>query len=157
VRTINQGVDPLEAKRRRKADPLVKDLALEWLDKHAAGLKSEHAIRALIGGDLANSIGNLKVTDVRRRDVIEAVEAKAKGAPRQAAIMLVYARKLYLEWTPGNDFAVVKANANNPDGINQKQNPNPKNGLGQPQNRVGSRLLATKTNPKIGTSLVYHP
>jgi integrase len=94
TRQISKGVDPLEAKRRRKAEPTVKDLADDWLDRHATGLKSEQSIRALIGGDLIKAIGNMKVTDVRRRDVIEAVEVKAQTATRQAAIMLIYARKL---------------------------------------------------------------
>lgn len=113
VRGINKGADPLEDKRRRKAEPLVKDLATEWLDKHAAGLKSEQAIRALIGGDLVKAIGNMKVTDVRRRDAIEAIEDKAKDAPRQAAIMLTYARQLFnyaadRDLIPANPLAGLK-------------------------------------------------
>lgn len=94
TRQISKGADPLEAKRRRKAEPTVKELAEDWLDRHTTGLKSEQSIRALIGGDLVKAIGHMKVTDVRRRDVIEAVEAKAETATRQAGIMLVYARKM---------------------------------------------------------------
>lgn len=103
VRAINKGADPLEAKRRRKDEPTVTELAADWLDRHATGLKSEQAIRALIGGDLVKAIGNMKVTDVRRRDVIEAVEAKAAQAPRQAAVMLGYARKL-MDFATDRDF-----------------------------------------------------
>jgi integrase len=113
VQGINKGTDPLEAKRRRKAEPLVRDLATEWLDMHASGLKSEQSIRALIGGDLINAIGTLKVSDVRRRDVIEAIEVKAKQAPRQAAIMLTYSRKLFdyaadRDLVPANPLAGLK-------------------------------------------------
>ena len=107
VRGIDKGHDPLEEKRRRKADPTMADLAAEWLDNHAAGLKSEQAIRALIGGDLVKAIGHMKVADVRRRDVIEAVEAKAINTPRQAAIMLSYSRKL-MDYATDRD--VIPAN-----------------------------------------------
>jgi len=116
VRGIDKGHDPLEEKRRRKLEPTVLELAAEWLDKHAAGLKSEQAIRALIGGDLVKAIGHMKVTDVRRRDVIEAVEAKAINTPRQAAILLAYSRKLMDYATdrdiiPANPLAGLKPSA----------------------------------------------
>ena len=113
MRRINKGADPLEEKRRRRSEPLVKELAAEWLDRHADGLKSGRSIRALIGGDLVKAIGNMKVTDVRRRDAIEAIEEKAKDAPRQAAIMLSYARKLFdyaadRDFIPANPLAGLK-------------------------------------------------
>ena len=107
VRQINKGADPLEEKRRRKTEPTVEELAEEWLDVHATGLKSEQAVRSLIGGDLAKAIGRMKVSDVRRRDVIEAVEAKAATAPRQAALLLTYARKL-LDYATDRD--IIPAN-----------------------------------------------
>lgn len=113
MRGINKGADPLEEKRRRRSEPMVKELAAEWLDRHADGLKSGQSIRALIGGDLVKAIGNMKVTDVRRRDAIEAIEEKAKDAPRQAAIMLTYARKLFdyaadRDFIPANPLAGLK-------------------------------------------------
>jgi integrase len=116
LRAINKGNDPLEAKRRRKGEPTVSELAAEWLDLHATGLKSEQGIRALIAGDLVKAIGNMKVTDVRRRDVIEAIEAKAINTPRQAAIMLAYSRKLMdyatdRDFIPANPLAGLKPSA----------------------------------------------
>ncbi|WP_282062133.1 tyrosine-type recombinase/integrase [Roseobacter litoralis] len=116
VRAINIGNDPLEAKRRRRGEPTVSELATEWLDLHAAGLKSEQAIRTLIGGDLVKAIGNMKVTDVRRRDVIDAIEAKAIKTPRQAAILLAYSRKLMdfatdRDIIPANPLAGLKPSA----------------------------------------------
>jgi integrase len=106
-RNIDVGIDPLEEKKTRRIEPTVADLASDWLDVHASGLKSEQAIRSLIGGDLVKAIGRMKVTDVRRRDVIEAVEAKATTAPRQAALMLSYARML-LDYATDRD--IVRAN-----------------------------------------------
>lgn len=100
---VQKGDDPLEAKRKRRAEPTIAELATEWLDRHASGLKSEQSIRALIGGDLVKAVGSRKVSDVRRRDVIEVIEAKAETAPRQAAILLAYARKL-LDYAVDRDF-----------------------------------------------------
>ncbi len=82
TRQISKGADPLEAKRRRKGEPTVSELAAEWLDAPAAGLRSESADRRMIGGDLVNAIDALKVTDARRLDFIEIMEAKALTAPR---------------------------------------------------------------------------
>lgn len=113
VQSIAKGHDPLEEKRRRRAEPLVKDLATEWLDKAATGLKSESAIRSYILNDVVPAIGNMKVTDVRRRDVIELVEAKAKTAPRAAAHVLLYARRMMdyatdRDLIPANPLAGLK-------------------------------------------------
>ncbi|QIE42931.1 integrase arm-type DNA-binding domain-containing protein [Rhodobacteraceae bacterium SC52] len=94
VQQIAKGHDPLEEKRRRRAEPLVKELAIEWLDKAASGLKSEGAIRGYVLNDIVPAIGHMKITDVRRRDVIELVEAKAAKTPRAAAQVLLYARRL---------------------------------------------------------------
>lgn len=104
---IDQGDDPLDAKRRRKAEPTMADLSAEWLDKHASGMKSEGTIRAIVNGSLVPALGRRKVTDVRRRDVIEMVEAKAAEAPRSAAQLLIYARKIM---SYAADREIIEAN-----------------------------------------------
>lgn len=94
-RGIDTGTDPLDEKRKRRearADPSVRDVAQEWLDKHASGLKSEGTIRGLILNDMLPAIGDMKIKDVRRRHIIDLVEGKAKQAPRSAAMLLIYAR-----------------------------------------------------------------
>lgn len=93
MQRIDRGDDPLEAKRRRKADPTMGDLASEWLDKQT-GLKSIRTIRGLVKNDILPTLGDLKVTDVRRRDVIDMVEAKAEKTPRSAAQLLIYTRRI---------------------------------------------------------------
>ncbi|MCA1775707.1 MAG: integrase arm-type DNA-binding domain-containing protein, partial [Loktanella sp.] len=100
---IGKGSDPLEEKRRRKAEPTLKELAGEWLDKATTGLKSEKAIRGYINNDLLPALGHIKVTDIRRRDVIEVVEAKAEKTPRAAAQVLIYARRL-MDYATDRDF-----------------------------------------------------
>ena len=124
-REVDGGADPLEDARRHRAAPTVKELAAEWLDKHASGLKSEKGIRALIGGDLVKAIGQMKVADLRRRDVIEAIEAKAIKTPRQAAIMLTYARRL-LDFATDRDFIAANPLAGlKPSAITVKGKRNP--------------------------------
>jgi len=116
VLKINSGNDPLEDARRRKAEPLIRDLAADWLDMHATGLRSERAIRGYIENDLVPAIGRLKVSDVRRRDVIEVVEAKAERTPRAAAQLLLYARRMLdyatdRDYLPANPLAGLKPSA----------------------------------------------
>jgi integrase len=103
LQQIQSGSDPLEEKRKRKAEPTIKELAGEWLDRHASGLKSEKAIRSLIEGELVKALGPRKVSDIRRRHVIEVIEAKAETAPRQAGHLLVYSRKM-LDYAVDRDF-----------------------------------------------------
>jgi integrase len=112
-RKIQTGEDPLEAKRKRKTEPTVTELAADWLDRHASGLKSEAAIKGYVTNDLLPELGRMKVSDVRRRDVIEIIEAKAEATPRAAAQVLLYARRLFdfavdREYIPANPLAGLK-------------------------------------------------
>ena len=112
-RQIQKGEDPLEDQRRRKAAPTVADLTAEWLGRYATGLASETAIRGYMDNDLIPVLGRMKVADVRRRDLIEIVEAKAENTPRAAAQLLLYARKLFdyatdREHIQGNPLAGFK-------------------------------------------------
>lgn len=110
---IDQGHDPLEEKRRRRNEPTVAELAEEWLNKHAAGLSSEQSLRSYVANVLLPAIGRLKVTDVRRIDVIQLVEAKADKAPRAAAQVLGIARQIFdyaanRDLIPANPVAGLK-------------------------------------------------
>ena len=94
ARGIDKGHDPLEAKRRRRAEPTLKEVAKDWLERHASGLASEKDIAAYINNGILPKLGSIKVSDLRRRDFIEVIEAKAETAPRAAAQMLLYSRRL---------------------------------------------------------------
>ena len=112
VQQIDLGNDPLELKRRRKAELILEGVAEEWLAKHASGLKSYNTIRGLINNDLLPALGRKKITDICRRDVIELVEQKAETAPRSAAQLLIYAKKVlnyaadreYIQYNPAADL-----------------------------------------------------
>ena len=117
VQRIAKGDDPLEEKRRRRAEPLVKDVAQDWLEKHASGLRSVATIRGLVENDIIPAIGDMRITDVRRRDVIELVEAKAEKTPRSAAQLLIYARKI-LTFAADREYIVANPAADlKPDSI----------------------------------------
>ncbi len=103
---IDRGDDPLEAKRRRKAEPTMAHLAAEWLDKQT-GLRSFGTIRGLVNNDIVPTLGDLKVTDVRRRHVLDMVEAKAERTPRSAAQLLIYTRKIF---SYASDREIIPAN-----------------------------------------------
>lgn len=94
-RRVQKGKDPLEEQRRHEAAPTVANLADEWLHRYATGLASETAIRGCMNNDLIPALGRMKVADVRRRDLIEVIEAKAENTPRAAAQLLLYARRLF--------------------------------------------------------------
>lgn len=110
---VQHGDDPLEEKRKRKAEPTVSEIAADWLERHASGLKSESAIAGYVKNDLLPALGRMKVSDVRRRDVIEVVEKKAIETPRAAAQVLLYARRLFdfavdRDFIPANPLAGLK-------------------------------------------------
>lgn len=95
IREVDQGHDPLEEKRRRRLEPTLGELATEWLDKHVAGLKSADDVRRYVLKDIVPALGKMKVSAIRRRDVLDLIEGKAATAPRAAAILLRVARQLF--------------------------------------------------------------
>ena len=114
LRDLAGGTDPLEAKKLRRDEHTVADLATEWLDKHATGLTSERDIRSAMTSDVVPAIGTMKLSDLRRINVIEMVEAKAKTAPRSAALLLQHTRAMLnfactREYVTGNCLAGLKA------------------------------------------------
>ena len=106
LRDLAGGADPLEEKRLRRDEHTIADLATEWLSKYATGLKSERDIKSAITNDLVPAIGHMKVSDVRRRDVIAVLEAKAEKAPRSAALLLQYSRKM-LDFATDRDYVAA--------------------------------------------------
>lgn len=103
LRGIGKGQDPLDERHRRREEPTVAELAAEWLEKYASGLASEKDVRRYVEKDLLPAIGYRKVSDVRRRHIIEVVEAKAVTAPRAASHLLSYARQLF-DFAADRDF-----------------------------------------------------
>ena len=62
------------------------DLAAEWLDTRT-GLKAIGTSGGLVTNGIVPTLGDAKVTDIRRRGVIDMVEAEAASAPRSCSWM----------------------------------------------------------------------
>lgn len=94
IRSAAEGNDPRHALAEKLAEPTVTELAAEWLVKHAAGLKSERAIRGYVANDILPEIGNMRIGSVRKIHVLKLVEQKAMTAPRAAGQLLTYVKQL---------------------------------------------------------------
>lgn len=93
-REIDSGTDILEQRREEKAEPTVADIAERFL-RTKRDRKSYSDIRAALTNHVLPAIGKKKVREVRRRDVIALLEPLAETKPRQAGIVLTYARQLF--------------------------------------------------------------
>lgn len=102
-RMIDSGTDPLQAARKRAAVPTVKKAVEAYLESRVEGLKSAKAITRYLKVDLCKSVGSLKVSDVRRRDLIDAVEAKAIETPT-AARHLLGCTKTFFDWCVDREY-----------------------------------------------------
>ena len=92
---IDQGEDPLGESQQRRSEPTFAEVATEYLENHAAKKKSGHADKLYLDRDVLPSWGHLKAGDIRRRDVIRLVEAKAKATPIAGNRLLGIIRKLF--------------------------------------------------------------
>ena len=86
---IDRGIDPLGEKQQRRKAPTFADIAKEYLERHAVNKKSGKAYAAVLDRDVLPMWGKRKAEDIKRRDVIALVEAKAKSAPVGANRLLV--------------------------------------------------------------------
>lgn len=97
VRAIDGGEDPLDRKRARREALTVKDAVQRYLKTHVARLRSSADTTRYFEKEILPEIGQMKVCDVRRADVVELVEAKARTAPRAARALLAHL-KHFLAW-----------------------------------------------------------
>lgn len=102
-RRIDEGIDPLQAERQRAADPTVEQAVDLYLEQRIEKLKSAKAIRRYLKEDLCEAVGALKLRDVRRRDIIDAVEDKAAETPTAARHLLAYTKTLF-DWCVDREY-----------------------------------------------------
>lgn len=100
---IDAGTDPLQADRRRAADPTVLEAVTIYLAQRIEGLKSAQAIARYLKEDLCGAVGSLKLRELRRRDLIDVVEAKAANTPTAARHLLAYCKTL-LDWAVDREY-----------------------------------------------------
>jgi len=105
---IDRGIDILEQRRAERAEPTVSDVSTRFLRaKRAGGMKSADDIEGLFRLYLLPTLGQKRITAVRRRDVIALVEDVAAHAPRQASLLLAYIKQL-VAWA--EDREIIEAN-----------------------------------------------
>jgi len=100
---IDRGIDPLGEKQQRRKAPTFADIAKEYWERHAVNKKSGQAYAAVLDRDVLPVWGKRKAEDIRRRDVIALVEAKAKSAPVGANRLLELVRGMF-NWAISRDL-----------------------------------------------------
>lgn len=94
-REIDGGSDILERRRSERAELTVKDVAEKFLERKASKLDSYADIRSVFERFILPEIGRRKISEVRRREVIDIVERIAEKHGRQAALTLTYTKQLF--------------------------------------------------------------
>lgn len=109
---VAAGRDPAGEKRaeRQRTAPAntVRAVVAEWLRRDQNGNRTADEARRVMEHDVLPRWGDRPIQDIRKRDVIELVDAVAdRGAPIQANRVLAYVRRL-LNWAAGRD--IIEAN-----------------------------------------------
>ena len=105
-RDIDGGQDILEQRRVERAELTVNDVVERFL-RTKKDLKSYRDIGATLRNHLLPALGSKKITQVRRRDVIAAVEELAANHGRAAALLLSYTKQTFA-WA--EDREIIEAN-----------------------------------------------
>lgn len=83
-------------KQRRRQEPLLEEVAKEFLEKHSKRHKRSWAEdERIFNKDILPALGKLRARDIRRRDVITLLEDVAARAPGQANRALEVLRKMF--------------------------------------------------------------
>lgn len=107
-RQIDRGEDPLAVKEARRQALTFREVAEEYLTRHAAGKKTGEQDREYLMRDVLPIWGARKAEDIKRRDVIALIEAKAAKAPVAANRLLACIRKVF-NWAIGNDVLELES------------------------------------------------
>lgn len=102
---VADGDDPAGSKRAAKAAMTVAELAARYIEKHAKPHKRTwQADAGILSRDVLPVIGRMKADAVRKRDILDIVDAKADaGKVAQARLTLACVRKM-LNWAVDNDY-----------------------------------------------------
>lgn len=100
---IDSGINPLDQERQRRSAPTVSEAVAEYVRKHVTGLASERPITRYFERDLIPALGGVKLQDLKRRDVLDLVEAKAEKTPVAARHLLGYTKGL-LDWCTDREY-----------------------------------------------------
>ena len=110
-RQLEHGVDPgaseVEKRRQIRATPTVRELGLEYLDKHCKPNKRSWRDDArILEHDVSPVWGSRKVTAVRRRDVNDLLDDIAARAPVQSNRTFAFVRAMF-RFAESRDYVVA--------------------------------------------------
>jgi integrase len=94
-REIDQGVDPLQDKQEARAASTFAEVAREYLELYAVKKKSGFRDAEYLRRDVLPHWGNRKASAIRKSDVLELIERKAKYAPTSANRLLACISKVF--------------------------------------------------------------
>ena len=105
VTAVSDGEDPSEEKRARKAALTVEELGSLYLEKHAKRHKRTwQEDERVLKVDVYPTIGRMKAVAVKRRDLLDIIEAKSEaGKMTSANRLLAIIRKLF-NWSVEKDY-----------------------------------------------------
>lgn len=117
---IDDGTDILEQRRIARDELTVAHVADKFFVARADKLASGKDIRSTLNKYLLPRLGDKKITEVRRRDVIAVVEDVAAKHGRTAALLLTYTKQLFgyaedREIIEANPIASLKASKVGPE------------------------------------------
>ncbi|WP_421850622.1 tyrosine-type recombinase/integrase [Oricola sp.] len=103
--SVSEGEDPAGEKRARREAMKVRELGQLYLEKYAKRRKRTwEEDQRILEKDVYPLIGGHRAVALRRRDVIDVVEAKAEtGRERQAGVVLAVVRRMF-NWAVENDY-----------------------------------------------------
>lgn len=93
-RQIDSGVDILEERKLERAEPTLGDVAKRFMRAHTDQLTSGRKVRYAVEKHLIPALGDTKIKEIRRRDVIEFLEGM-RHYNRQTALMLQYVKQIF--------------------------------------------------------------
>lgn len=102
---ISEGEDPANKKRLRREAMTMRDLGELFIEKYAKVEKRTWAEdERMLGREIYPAIGGMKILSVRRRDVLDIIDAKADaGRVGQSRKILALVRKLF-NWAVSEDY-----------------------------------------------------
>lgn len=99
--TIAEGADPLEQKRVQAASQTVAEMVENYVLRHASTKRSGKEIARRLRRNLSDTIGDVKVGDLHRRDITKAVDIMIdRGATVEANRLFQDARAM-VRWARG--------------------------------------------------------
>jgi integrase len=86
---VNTGADIVEQRRTDRAEKTFADVAEDYCAKHADRLKRGDQVRWVLDKHIVPTLGESKLSAIRRADIIDLVEGIAAKSPRVAALALL--------------------------------------------------------------------